>query len=394
MSKLFNAQPLVSEGSSQSLKDRAAIASAHQYRPPSPLGPPPTQSPAPAQKRSAGRATPTMESDDDFDPTAMIMRRASRVAIRRATVDATAAPGIGIRSIRFSPTSSDMFTATGDGYVGVYRMSDTNSVCTFRGVDHNGPVHDAQLTADNDRLVSCGEDTTVRVWDLESGATTLVLYGHTGPVVSLDLSHDNPTTRCITASLDGTARIWSLTDGSCLRTLTQTKALLAARFFPSGLRVAVAGADHDCVVYNVRNGDHLKRFHGHVGAIHSVEVSDDEQFVFTGSSDTSIRMWDVSTSNCVRVFNGHKDWVMRLRVCMNKQVMLALSRDCQLCVWNIPKAQLMLRLPIHGQAVGIDLSPDESILLTSRGDSTSANVWPLSVVVGRKGKRTANSFRA
>jgi len=43
------------------------------------------------------------------------------------------------------------------------------------------------LSSDNKRLVSSGEDRSVRIWDLATGKQTQVLEGHTGYVCSVDL---------------------------------------------------------------------------------------------------------------------------------------------------------------------------------------------------------------
>jgi WD40 repeat protein len=58
-------------------------------------------------------------------------------------------------------------------------------------------------------------ETTVRIWDAQSGKEITVLKGHTAPVVGATFSGDGK--RVVTASLDGTARIWDVTWATLMR---------------------------------------------------------------------------------------------------------------------------------------------------------------------------------
>jgi len=58
------------------------------------------------------------------------------------------------------------------------------------------------------RIVSASADGTVRVWD---GGNALVLRGHTGLITALDVRSDGRMV--VTASADRTARIWDAATG-------------------------------------------------------------------------------------------------------------------------------------------------------------------------------------
>ncbi len=55
---------------------------------------------------------------------------------------------------------------------------------------------------------------THRVWTLENGVCLRVLEGHVGRLNRVALAEDGQT--AITASDDGTARVWRVSDGACL----------------------------------------------------------------------------------------------------------------------------------------------------------------------------------
>lgn len=80
----------------------------------------------------------------------------------------------------------------------------------------------------------------MKVWQLPSLSPLLVLRGHKRGVWSLAFS---PVDRCLlSASADGTCRLWSLADGSCLRSLQGHEAsVLKAAFVTRGMQVVSAG---------------------------------------------------------------------------------------------------------------------------------------------------------
>jgi len=60
--------------------------------------------------------------------------------------------------------------------------------------------------------VTASEDCTVRVWELPSGRQLAQCSGHTEPVQAARFSHDG--NRIVSASWDGTARLWDPATGS------------------------------------------------------------------------------------------------------------------------------------------------------------------------------------
>ena len=55
----------------------------------------------------------------------------------------------------------------------------------------------------------------------------------------------------------------------------------------------------------------LRVFHGHLGAVTSVDVLqiDGREFVFSGGVDRTCRMYDADTTRCLRIFEGHSEIV-------------------------------------------------------------------------------------
>ena len=73
---------------------------------------------------------------------------------------------------------------------------------------HEGRVWRVAFTPDGRHVVSCGQDKTVRVWDVVSGCELRRFAGHTNEVIALAITEDG--TQAITGGSDNTVRLWHL----------------------------------------------------------------------------------------------------------------------------------------------------------------------------------------
>jgi len=76
---------------------------------------------------------------------------------------------------------------------------------------------DINWSSEGKRIVTASWDGTARIWDAEIGTTLHTLNGHTDDVWEVGWSPDG--SRVATASFDKTARIWDAASGATLYTL-------------------------------------------------------------------------------------------------------------------------------------------------------------------------------
>jgi WD40 repeat protein len=156
---------------------------------------------------------------------------------------------------------------------------------------HDDWVEDANASADGEYLVSASDDGTARVWSTRSGAPIAVLRGHRNDVTRAFFAPhpkgENETERIITASRDGTLRVWELRAPPRLLAHVGRKWLWGAAFDPAGKRVAwcgeQTGAAH-CTVIQPRDlarqaGDGAKLWAGRADVIGLVSWSHDGKWL-------------------------------------------------------------------------------------------------------------------
>jgi WD40 repeat protein len=96
------------------------------------------------------------------------------------------------------------------------------------------------------RAVSASSDGTLRVWDLRSGACSLTLEGHTDWVHAVALTVDG---RAVSASSDRTLRVWDLHSGLCLTLFPGDYRILSVAVTPPPPYTVVGGDSQGNVLF-------------------------------------------------------------------------------------------------------------------------------------------------
>jgi len=103
---------------------------------------------------------------------------------------------------------------------------------------------------DGKRILSVSTDSSVEVWDSETGQGIFELSGHAGAVNYGEWSSDGK--RILTVSSDGTARVWNADNGQEITVLTgHNGAINYATWIDAGARIATAGSDGDVRIWAV-----------------------------------------------------------------------------------------------------------------------------------------------
>ena len=149
---------------------------------------------------------------------------------------------------------------------------------------HDGPVLQAVWRSDDRYIVTCGGDTTVRVWS-HVGRKVCCFVGHLGPALGCAWS---PDTRFIASGdNEGVVMVWDAQ---------------SAIDFAAQQRLVRSPAEMVDVAPRTTNG--------HTGAITRLVFSPSSDELLTASQDTSMRGWKIAQSASTK--DGNKPYTMLL----------------------------------------------------------------------------------
>ena len=243
---------------------------------------------------------------------------------------------------------------------------------TLKG--HAGAVNSVGFSHDGHRLVTASSDGTARVWGAHRGGMLVELKGHTKPVESAAFSPDGQ--RVVTASDDGTARVWRANGGGTPVVLKgHTGPVVRASFSPDGQRVVTASFDGTVRVWRADGEGPPVVLAGHGDRIMGAAFSPDGRRVVSASFDGTARVWRADGGGTPVVLRGHGDQVWTAAFSPDGQRVVTASRDSTARVWRADGDGTSVVLEGHGDSVrDAAFSPDGQRVVTTSFDGT-VRVW-------------------
>ncbi|CAG8621046.1 8724_t:CDS:2 [Ambispora gerdemannii] len=151
---------------------------------------------------------------------------------------------------------------------------------------------------DSNTLITGSYDSTVRVWNIETGEMVRVLSGHRRCVRALQFDD----AKLITCSMDRTLKLWNYHTGQLVRTLEGHTSGINCLQFDDHILVS-GSVDAVIKVWNVQTGECFT-LTGHCEMINKVAIYQ-QTLLFSCSDDTTIRVWNLKTRSCISKLEGH-----------------------------------------------------------------------------------------
>ncbi|MGI8686913.1 MAG: TIR domain-containing protein [Acidimicrobiales bacterium] len=238
---------------------------------------------------------------------------------------------------------------------------------------HKGTVFTAVFSPDGKRVVSASRDGTVRVWDWAGGGEPAVLRGHKGRVYTAGFSPDGK--RVVSAGVDGTVRVWDWAGGGEPAVLGGHEGIVVtAGFSPDGKRVVSAGIDGTVRVWDWDGGGEPAVLRGHEGSVATAVFSPDGKRVVSASSDGTVRVWDWAGGGEPAVLRGHEGIVYTAGFSLDGKRVVSAGEDGTARVWDWAGGGEPAVLRGHEDSVGAEFSPDGKQVVSASLDET-VRVW-------------------
>ncbi|KAF9267129.1 nuclear distribution protein PAC1 [Marasmius fiardii PR-910] len=185
-------------------------------------------------------------------------------------------------------------------------------------------------------------------WVPKQGASPRhTLAGHRSPITSVAF---HPVFSMLaTASEDTTIKIWDWETGEFERTLTgHTRDVKCLDFHPKGTFLVSASSDLTIRLWETelweRRGYSGQTMHGHDHTISSARFLNSGDHIVSASRDRTIKFWEVATKFCIRTIAAHDDWVRSVTPSSDDRLLVSCSNDHMARVWEYKNGQMKTEL--------------------------------------------------
>ncbi|MCD4738844.1 MAG: hypothetical protein K8R89_06255 [Anaerolineae bacterium] len=269
--------------------------------------------------------------------------------------------------------------------------------------------HDYYLATGGDygtrwRDFSGAEEGLIRLWELNqhgerlSASTVFTLPRIGGRVSSLAFSGDATPLETMTekeswylaaGSYDNLVHLWKVRprvpgvlSATQVLTLTgHTAPVKAIAFSPDGKLIVSGSSDKTIRLWDVESGEPEFTLIGHTSDVTSLAFSSDGQYLISGSRDRTVRIWhvDTATPHLISVLTGPGNLVLAVTFSPDDQFITAGAGDQTVRTWNYdyPRQLGLSTLPGHaGRIRAVTYSPDGKFLASAGGEG-KVTIWSL-----------------
>lgn len=217
-------------------------------------------------------------------------------------------------------------------------------------------MQDVALSLDSRYALSASWDGTLRLWDASKGKCVETFVDHTKDVLTCSFSHDNR--QIASGGRDKKIKIWN-TKGECKYTVDEddhSDWVSCVRFSHDSKtpRLATASWDGQIKIWEPQSMALQNTFVGHTNAVTSLAFAQKATYLASGGKDGNILLWNVDEGSFIK---SHLHSEPINQVLFSKiNYWIAAATDSGIIIWDIVKDQIIANIQLR---LGDDDKKDE-----------------------------------
>ena len=305
--------------------------------------------------------------------------------------------------------NGDIASSSGDSTIKIWNTTTYECKKTLEG--HTDWIRSLVVLRNGD-LASGSDDSTIKIWNTTTGQCKKTLKGPNYPYQSEQCQKSGDIYSLVVlpngdlASGSGirwrsapghfpiynstsSINIWNTTTYKCKKTLrhdssrVRLRRTLAVRSYVASLVVlpngdiASGSSDSTIKIWNTTTYECKKTLEGHTDWIRSLVVLQNGDLA-SSSDDRTIRIWDTTTGQCKKKLTGHTGWIINSLVVLPNGDLVSGSDDETIKIWDITTLKCKQTLTGHIDEVN-------SLVVLPNGDLASGSkdetikIWKLNL---------------
>lgn len=204
---------------------------------------------------------------------------------------------------------------------------------------HSKGVKSIVVTRGDQFVISASWDGTLKVWERQTGELVRTLEGHS--VYRVVPSPDG--WRCASSRGNGEIKIWNIREGKELMTLPgHAGRAVALALHPDGKRLLSGGQEHKALVWDLQDGQLSFVLEGYaIGTVRQIVITPDGRHALAapGEKDHAVRVWDLENGSTAQILRGHEGDVVAVAALPDNRHAVSAALDNTLRFWELKEGR-------------------------------------------------------
>ncbi|WOG96997.1 hypothetical protein DCAR_0416336 [Daucus carota subsp. sativus] len=197
-------------------------------------------------------------------------------------------------------------------------------------------------------FIACACDETIKIINSSDASVKSTIESDSTSVTALCISPN--ANFLFSSSHSRQIRVWDLSTLQCLRSWKGHEGPISGMACDaSGGLLATAGNDGKVMVWDVDGGFCTHYFKGHTMVVSTVMFHSDPSklLLFSGSEDTTARIWDLTTKKCIASLQKHQSAVTSIGLSEDGWTLLTAGRDKLVYLWDLHDYSFKSSVVVH-----------------------------------------------
>ena len=238
-------------------------------------------------------------------------------------------------SCSFSASGKTFAVGTADGKLNLFDAKEQKLKKILK--EHTLDITSVAFNPINDYIVTASKDGSAKVWD-GNGSGSLFSLKHDKAVNGAVFSPDGKM--IATGSSDNTVKIWDAATGELKKSLdADSKEVTAVAWSSDGKYIVSGGIGGKVIIWEAASGNKFAET-DFKNQVNSLSISPDVQYLACGGASKKISIWNIETKALAKEFEAHDDNVTGTAFADNGKLFISVSKDMALKFWDVSNLKI------------------------------------------------------